>query len=178
MVRGLIDSTMPSAMAWRARSRLDQWVRCRPLATGSRQASSTIRARWRGGNPGRSARSLRLFEESREPRVLVEAAGAADRADVTLQPGGDGCGPLARGDRQDRAGAPDLGPRRGLAPRDGLKEGAVMRSDRQGTRSSTTHGAISRIGTALEAQQRRRLEFRARLRARDTRGCPLPGRPV
>src|SRR5262249_5269091 len=107
------------------------------------------------------------------PRVLVEAAGAANRADVTLQPGGDGRGPLPRGDRQDRAGAPDLAPRRGLAPRDGLKEGAVMRSDRQGTGSSTTHGAISRIGTALEAQQRRRLEFRARLRARDTRAPNL-----
>src|SRR5262249_51471694 len=151
----------------RARSRLDQWVMCRPLATGSRQASSTIRARWRGGNPGRSARSLWLFEEAREPRVLVEVAGAADRADVTLQPGGAGGGPLPRGDRQDRAGAPDLVPRRGLALRDGLKDGAVMRSDRQGTRSSTTHGAISRVGNVLHDQQRRHLEFRARLRARD-----------
>jgi hypothetical protein len=121
-----------------------------------------------GGNPGRSARSLWLFEETRQPRVIVEATGAAHGPDVTLQPGGDGRGPLPRGDRQDRAYAPDLVLRRGLAPRDGLKDGAVMRSDRQGAWFSTTHGAISGVGTALKDQQRRRLEFRARLRARDT----------
>src|SRR6476469_2866257 len=43
-------STMPSATAWRARSWLVQWVMCSPSAIGSRQASSTIWARWRGGN--------------------------------------------------------------------------------------------------------------------------------
>ena len=46
-------------------SSLVQWVICRPSATGSRQASSTIWARWRGGNRDRAAR----------PRGRVQEAG-------------------------------------------------------------------------------------------------------
>src|SRR3954464_8890825 len=100
-VRGLMLATPPSATAWRARSSLDQWVICRPLATGSRQASSTIRARWRGGNPGRASRSLRLFQEPWYSRVVVTPAGPPHRADIALQAGGDGRGPLPGGDRKD-----------------------------------------------------------------------------
>src|SRR5262249_18838597 len=121
---------MPSATAWRARSSLDQWVMCNPLATGSRQASSTIRAHWRGGNPGRAARSLGPFEEPRHPGVAVPLARAARRADVALQVGRDGRGPLPRGDRQDRPCAADLVPRQGLAPGDVLEYEAVMAADR------------------------------------------------
>src|SRR3954471_20868446 len=114
IVAGLIASTMLSATAWRARSSLDQWVMCSPLATGSRQASSTIWARWRGGNPGRAARTLGLLEEARHPAVAVAPARAAHRADVALQVGRDGRSPLPRGDRQDGPGAADLVPRQGL----------------------------------------------------------------
>src|SRR5205823_13544761 len=103
MVRGLIDSTIPSAMACRAKSLLDQWVMCSPSATGSRQAKATIWACWRGGNPGRAARPLGPFEEPAYARVAVAPAGAPHRAHVALQAGGDGRGPLPRGDRQDRA---------------------------------------------------------------------------
>src|SRR5690349_12974088 len=129
MVRGLIDSTIPSAMAWRARSALDQWVMCRPSATGSRQARATIWARWRGGNPGRPARSLGRVEEPAQSGVLVAPAGAPYRTGVTFQAGGNGRGPLPRGDRQDRPGAADLIPRQGLASGDLLKDGAIMSVD-------------------------------------------------
>src|SRR3954454_1297631 len=142
-VRGLIATTMQSATACRARSPLDQWVMCRPLATGSRQASSTTRARWRGGNPGRAARSLGLLQESRHPAVTIALAGAPHRADVALQVGGDGRGPLPRGHGQDRPGATDLVPRQGLTTGDVLECGAVMTTDRQWARFPTTHGATS-----------------------------------
>src|SRR3954452_19685374 len=107
IVAGAMDATIPCRATWRASAALLQWVTCRPQAIGSRQASSTIWARWRGGNPGRAARPVGLVEQSRHPRVAVAPAGAAHRADVAFQPGGDGRGPLARGDRQDRAGAAD-----------------------------------------------------------------------
>ena len=54
----VMAGTMPSVTACRARSSLVQWVMCNPSAIGSRQASSTICARWRGGNRGRSTRPL------------------------------------------------------------------------------------------------------------------------
>src|SRR5215469_7465289 len=73
---------MPSATACRARSLLDQWVMCRPLATGSKQASSTIWALWRGGNPGGPPGALRRSQEAGQPRVLVAAADPPDRRGV------------------------------------------------------------------------------------------------
>src|SRR4051794_3712143 len=130
-VRGLMRPTIPSLTAWRARSSLDQWVMCNPLATGSRQASSTIWARCRGGKPGRTARSLGLFEEAAHPGLLVALAGAPDRTGVAFQAGGDRRGPVSRGDREDRPGAADLVPRRGLASCDLLQDGAVMSVDRK-----------------------------------------------
>ena len=44
-----------------------QWVTCKPRAIGSRQASSTTWARWRGGNPGRAPRPLRGRQQPVEP---------------------------------------------------------------------------------------------------------------
>jgi hypothetical protein len=80
--------------------------------------------------------------------VAVAPAGAPHRAGVALQVGGDGRGPLPRGDRQHRAGVADLVPRQGLAPGDLLKDGAVMGADHERTRFPTTHGATSSAGTA------------------------------
>src|SRR6516165_1273123 len=168
-VRGLIDATIPSAAACRARSSLDQWVMCRPLATGSRQASSTIWARWRGGKPGRAARSLGLAQEARHPAVTVALAGASHGADVALQMGRGGRGPLPCGDGQDRSSATDLVPRQGLTPSDLLEDGSVMAADLERGRFPTTHGATSLAGTTLGYQQRGCPEFRALLRARHTR---------
>jgi hypothetical protein len=72
---------------------------CNPTAIGSRQASSTIWARWRGGNPGRTARSLGQFQESVEPALAVALAGAADGLDIALHLECDHAGALPVGDR-------------------------------------------------------------------------------
>jgi hypothetical protein len=48
-VRGLMAGTMPVVTACRASSPLVQWVRCKPCAIGSKQASWTSWARCRGG---------------------------------------------------------------------------------------------------------------------------------
>src|SRR5690242_13081362 len=99
---------MPSRIAWRARSSLDQWVMCRPLATGSRQASCTIWARWRGGNPTRAPGSDRWGQQPGQAAVLVAAAGPPDGGLVTLHLDGDGAGGQTAGVGQDDAGPPDL----------------------------------------------------------------------
>src|SRR5215831_11321834 len=112
IVRGEMLGTMPSAMAWRARSSLDQWVMCKPLATGSRQASWTIWARWRGGNPPGAAGAGRRGQQPGQAALLVAAAGPPDGGLIALHLEGDGAGGHASGAGQDDAGPPDLIPGR------------------------------------------------------------------
>src|ERR1700761_4360798 len=99
-VAGSMAATIPSLTAWRASAALLQWVTCRPQAIGSRQASSTIWARWRGGNPGRTPRPLRRREQPGEPLAAVPLTGPPDRGGVALGRGGDLLHPLAAGDGQ------------------------------------------------------------------------------
>src|SRR5262245_8585336 len=97
-------ATMPSATAWRASSALDQWVTCSPSAIGSRQASATIRARCRGGNP-QWAPGLGLVQQEALPAaLLVAAADAPDGGGVATQAGGNRADRLAAGHRQGDAG--------------------------------------------------------------------------
>ncbi len=103
-------STIPSATAWRARSALVQCVRCSPSATGSRQASSTIWARWRGGNLLRAPQAGVVQQEFGQPAPLVAPADAPDGGPIALQPGGDRADTLPAGDGQDDAGMLHLEP--------------------------------------------------------------------
>src|SRR5829696_3565261 len=81
---------------------------CRSRATGSRQASSTIWARWRGGNLLRAAQARLVQQEGLQPALLVAAADTPDGGPVTLQPGGDRLDGFTRGDGQHDAGTLDL----------------------------------------------------------------------
>src|SRR6185312_5542142 len=91
-------STMPSPTAWRAKSSLVQWVMWSPRAIGSRQASSTIWARWRGGNLLGPADTGVVLQEILQAALLVTAANTPDGGPVTLHP---------RGDRLDRFASSD-----------------------------------------------------------------------
>src|SRR5438874_11601604 len=101
-------STMPSAFAWRARSLLVQWVMCKPSAIGSRQASSTIWARWRGGNLLRTSRAGFVQQEFLQAALLVTAADAPDSGSITLQAQGHGLDGFPRGDGEHDAGVLNL----------------------------------------------------------------------
>src|SRR4029453_12093810 len=107
-VRGLMAATMPSAFAWRVRSRLVQWGMCNPSVTGSRQASSTIWARARGGNLLRAAQAGLVEQKMLPAAGLVAAAGTPDGGPVTPQAVSDGVDRLPAGDGEDDAGVLDL----------------------------------------------------------------------
>src|SRR5262249_25847809 len=108
--------TMPSATACRARSSLVQCVRCSPRATGTRQANSTICARWRGGNLLRPPRAGVVQQEVAQPAPLVAAADAPDGGRVAFHPGSNGRDRLTGGDGQDDARMLDLEPGQAPAP--------------------------------------------------------------
>ena len=118
-------STMPSAFAWRARSALVQWVMCRPSAIGSRQANSTIWARWRGGNLLETPEAGLVRQEAVQSVLLVTAADTPDRGPVAFQPGGHCLDRLASGDGEDDAGVLDLEPGQAAAVGHGLQDGEV-----------------------------------------------------
>jgi len=88
---------------------------CKPRATGSRQASCTIRNQSRGGKPGRPAGPRRARQQAGQSPGRVEPTRAADGVCVTLHLGGDLAGPLTARDGQDGAGPADLEPGGGLA---------------------------------------------------------------
>src|SRR5262245_3503549 len=109
-VRGLMASTMPLATACRAKSAAVQWVMCRPSAIGSRQASSTIWARCRGGNLLGTADPRSVQQEFFQPALLVAAADPPDGGPITLQPGSNVLDLLPRGDGQHDPGMLHLEP--------------------------------------------------------------------
>jgi hypothetical protein len=76
IVAALTAGTIFSVIACHARSWLDQWVMCSPFATGSRQASWTICARCRGGNPQWPACALRPLYHTGHTHLLLLAHGA------------------------------------------------------------------------------------------------------
>src|SRR5438067_2204284 len=103
-------STMPSVTAWRARSWGVQWVMCSPSATGSRQASSTIWARCRGGNLLRTPQPGVVQQELLQPAPLVAATDTPDGGPITFRLGGDRLNRFAGSDSQNDAGVLDLEP--------------------------------------------------------------------
>src|SRR5919204_1468707 len=169
-LRGLMASIIPSATACRAKSALDQCVMCRPLATGSRQANWIIRARWRGGNPRGTTGAVRGGQEPGEAGLFVAAAQAPDRGPIALQPRGQGRNRLTVGHGQEEARSLHLEEGQRGAPRDLLKESAIMGGQGYGTRFSTTHRAALSAGTSPSGQLTSRPVFVALLLARATRG--------
>src|SRR5207244_786549 len=134
---------MPSATAWRARSALVQWVMCKPSAIGSRQASSTIWARWRGGNLLRTSQAGLVQQECLQAALLVTAADTPDRGAVALQARGHRLDGLPRGNGEHDAGVLDLKEGQVAAARDGLQDRSIRSRHGQGTRLSATHGNTS-----------------------------------
>ena len=132
-------STIPSATARRARSALVQCVMCSPSATGSRQASSTIWARCRGGNLLRAPQAGVVQQELLQPTPLVAAADAPDGGPVALQPGCDIVDTLSASDGQDNAGMLHLEPRQATTTGNGFQDRPIRRRDGQRGRSSATH---------------------------------------
>src|SRR5262249_4201561 len=143
-VRGLIESTMPSALACRARSSLDQWVRCSPLATGSRQARATSWALCRGGNLQGPPRPGVVQQELGEAAQLVASAGPPDGGAVAAEIGGEPTDRFAGGDGQDDAGVLDLEPTEASVARHGPQHRDVGVGQLQRARLASTHGAASR----------------------------------
>jgi hypothetical protein len=143
---GLMSSTMPSAIAWHARSALDQWVICSPSAMGSRQASSTIWARCRGGNLLGTPLARIVQQEFLQPTVLVAAADAPDGGPVALQAGCDIADALAGGHGQDDPSMLHLEPSQVATVGNGLKDGGIRCLEGQRERFSTTHGRASEKG--------------------------------
>src|ERR1700722_18719710 len=145
-IAGLIASTIPSATAWRARSALVQCVICSPSATGSRQASSTIQARCRGGNLLRTPHAGVIQQELLQPALLVAPTDAPDGGPIALQPGSDVMDTLPGGDGEDDAGMLHLEPTQAATVGDGLQKRGVRLRDGQRARSSATHEGASEKG--------------------------------
>src|SRR5512142_3107471 len=174
MVREVMAGTIPSRIAWRARSSLDQWVMCSPLATGSRQASWTIWARWRGGNPVGMSRPAGRGQEPRQPGLLVAPARPPDGGLVALHLEGDRAGPHASGVGEHDPSTPDLIPGQRLAVGDLLECRQVNRGDGERSGSSSTPGATSRRWAVSDPSIISGSEFLALLTSGDTSGCLGP----
>ena len=168
-LRGLMASMMPSATAWRARSWLVQWVMCSPPVIGSRQASSTIWARWRGGDLLRTAQAGFVQQESCQAALLVAATDAPDGGPVTLHPRATAWmgSPPATARTMRACWTWNQG--RCRAPSDGLEDRKIRGSDGQGARFSATHGTTSGAAAGLSLQHTARPQFLALLRANPTR---------
>jgi len=144
-----MTSTMPLAIAWRARSWDVQWVMCSPSATGSRQASSTIWARCRGGNFLRPPQSGVVQQKLLQPALLVATTDSPDGGPVTFRLGGDGLDWFAGSDGQDDTRVLDLKPSQASVVSHGLQDGEISIGDSHGARFASTHEDTSdaRAGT-------------------------------
>jgi hypothetical protein len=154
-----MEPMMPSALAWRARSLLVQWVMCSPSVMGSRQASSTIWARCRGGNLLGATQARLVQQEGLQPALLVAAADAPDGGRVTLQASGDRPDGLPGGHSQDDTGMLDLEPGQSPGSGNALQDGEVRGSDTQGARFPTTHRSTSSTKAGLYLQHTPTLNF-------------------
>jgi hypothetical protein len=145
-VLGLIERMMPSATAWRARSWLDQCVMCSPRAIGSRQASWTICALWRGGNLLRASGAGVVHQEFGKAAPLVAPADPPDSGPVALQAFCDGPDRLTARDGQGDTGVQDLEPTEPAVACHRLQDWYVGVGQFQGARLASTHGTASHTG--------------------------------
>ena len=125
---------MPSVTAWRARSALVQWVMCSPSAIGSRQASSTIWARCRGGNLLGTPDARVVQQEVFQPALLVTATDPPDGGPVALHPRGDRLDRFPGGDGQHDPGMLDLEPGQAATVGHALQDRGIRVGNGQGAR--------------------------------------------
>src|SRR5512142_1219852 len=142
---------------------------CSPLATGSRHASWTIWARWRGGNPTGAPGSDRRGQQLGQPAPFVTAAGPPDGGLIALHLEGDGAVVHTAGVGQDDPGTPDLIPGQGLAPGDLLEDRQVGRVNGERLGFSSTHRGTSSRRVAIDPSVLGSLEFLALFMSGDTR---------
>src|SRR5947208_8134541 len=116
---------------------------CNPSAIGSRQARSTIWARWRGGNLLRTPDPGVVQQEFFQAALLVTTADPPDGGPITLHPRGDALNRFAGGNGQHDAGMLDLKPGQAAAAGDRLEDGGIRVSNGERTRLTSTHGATS-----------------------------------
>ena len=135
---------MPSATAWRAKSSLVQCVICSPSAIGSRQASSTIWARWRGGNLLGTPAAGGVQQEFFQAALLVTAADPPNGRPVTLQVRGDRLDRFASSDGEHDAGMLNLEPGQTATAGHRFQDRGIRISNSQEARFSATHGATSK----------------------------------
>src|ERR1700682_2107403 len=151
---------------------------CRPLAIGSRQASLTISARCRGGNPGRPPGSVWWCQEAGQSRVLVAAANPPNRRAVALRAEGQIVDRFPGSDAQDDLCPLDLIPGEGSHAGDLLQERGIVGSNLQNQRFATTHGTTPVAEVRYGIQHTGFPEFVALLAARDTRAFQTEGVPA
>ena len=113
---------------------------CSPSATGSRQANSTIWARWRGGNLLGTPQERLVQQEFLQAALLVAATDTPDGGPITLQAGGDGLDGFPCSNGQHNAGMLDLKEGQVATACHCTQNGSVRISHRQGMRLSATHG--------------------------------------
>jgi hypothetical protein len=130
-----------------------------------------IWARWRGGNPGRSAGPAGRLQEVGQTGALVAPADPPDGRGMALGADGQGLDRLARRDGEEDLGPLDLIPGQRPTPGDLLEDRSIVGSDLQGSRSSATHGAAPRAGRGDQSQPNSRPEFLALLSSRPTRAA-------
>src|ERR1700682_6714496 len=141
---------------------------CRPLAMGSRQASVTISARGRGGNPGRPPGSVWWCQEAGQSRVLVAAANPPNRRAVALRAEGQIVDRFPGRGAQDDLWPLALLPGEGSTAGDLLQERGIVGSNLQNQRCATTHRTNPVAELRYGIQHTGCPEFVALLAARDT----------
>jgi hypothetical protein len=119
---------------------------CNPSAMGSRQASWTIWARWRGGNLLGTSLARVFYQELLQTTLLVAATDAPDGGPIALQPGGDLADALSGGDGQDDPGMLHLEPGQPATVSNGLQDRGIRWLNGQRARSSTAHEGTSQTG--------------------------------
>jgi hypothetical protein len=160
-------STMPSATAWRANSKLVQWVMCKPLAIGSKQPNSTIWARWRGGKLLWATGTRAFPQHAAEAVLLVTAANPPNGADVALGLDGNVLDALSASNAQEDLRMPHLEPRPRTAPCYRFQDRNITGIRHQTTRFSTAHGQPPLPEMASISRSAAAREFLALFRARD-----------
>ncbi len=110
---------------------------------GSRQASSTIWARWRGGNLLGTAQAGLVQQEGFQAALLVAAADPPNSGRVTLQTSSYGSNTFTGANGQDDAGMLDLEPSQMPGSGNSLEDEQIRSSESQGSRFPTTHWSPS-----------------------------------
>jgi hypothetical protein len=132
---------------------------CNPSAIGSRQASSTIWARCRGGNLLRPPQSGVVQQKLLEPALLVATTDSPDGGPVTFRLGGDGLDWFAGSDSQDDTSVLDLKPSQTTVASHSLQDGEIGSGDGHRARFASTHEDTSDARAGTNSSILVRLEF-------------------